>query len=83
MRWFSQSPDYEASVPVTEKSNPLTWDLDRASANDIVRMLEACDSQIFHHRERGGGYQVDKHTCRVATCLFFFLRNYFLFIPSS
>lgn len=62
MRWFSQSPDYEASLPVTEKSNPLTWDLDRASANDIVRMLEACDSQIFHHRERGGGYQVDKHT---------------------
>lgn len=52
-----ESPDYEASLPVTEKSNPLTRDLDRASANGIVGMLEACDSQIFHHRGSEGGYQ--------------------------
>ncbi|XP_075868506.1 glucokinase regulatory protein isoform X1 [Nelusetta ayraudi] len=52
-----ESPEYEASLPVTEKSNPLTRDLDQASANDIVRMLEACDGQIFHDGESGGAYQ--------------------------
>ncbi|KAM6958326.1 glucokinase regulatory protein [Tautogolabrus adspersus] len=40
-------PDYEHSLPVSEKSNPLTRDIDRASANNIVRMLQACDAQIF------------------------------------
>ncbi|XP_020507377.2 glucokinase regulatory protein isoform X1 [Labrus bergylta] len=39
--------DYEPSLPVSEKSNPLTRDIDRASANNIVRMLQACDTQIF------------------------------------
>ncbi|KAA8579562.1 hypothetical protein FQN60_006655, partial [Etheostoma spectabile] len=29
------SPDYEPSLPVSEKSNPLTRDIDRASANGI------------------------------------------------
>ncbi|GAA6217906.1 glucokinase regulatory protein isoform X2 [Lates japonicus] len=42
-----ESPDYEPTLPVTEKSNPLTRDIDRASANCIVRMLQACDAQMF------------------------------------
>ncbi|TNN48386.1 Glucokinase regulatory protein [Liparis tanakae] len=51
-----ESPDYEPSLPVSEKSNPLTRDLDRASANRIVRMLQACDAQMFQE-ETGGTYQ--------------------------
>uniref|UniRef100_A0A3P8SXN3 SIS domain-containing protein n=1 Tax=Amphiprion percula TaxID=161767 RepID=A0A3P8SXN3_AMPPE len=42
-----ESPDYEPSLPVSEKSNPLTRDIDRASANSIVKMLQACDTQMF------------------------------------
>ncbi|XP_070813984.1 glucokinase regulatory protein [Chaetodon trifascialis] len=51
-----ESPDYEPSLPVSEKSNPLTRDIDRASANCIVRMLQACDSQMFQE-ETGTTYQ--------------------------
>lgn len=54
---ISQSPDYEPSLPVSEKSNPLTRDIDRASANCIVRMLQACDAQMFQE-ETGDTYQV-------------------------
>lgn len=32
---------------ITESSNPLTEDLDRASPLGVVRLLRACDSQIF------------------------------------
>ncbi|XP_078205754.1 glucokinase regulatory protein isoform X2 [Callithrix jacchus] len=38
---------YEAAVPITEKSNPLTWDLDKADAEKIVRLLGQCDAEIF------------------------------------
>ncbi|KAM9334271.1 glucokinase regulatory protein [Symphorus nematophorus] len=51
-----ESPDYEPSLPVSEKSNPLTRDIDRASANCIVRMLQACDAQMFQE-ETGATYQ--------------------------
>uniref|UniRef100_A0A3B3D1E1 SIS domain-containing protein n=1 Tax=Oryzias melastigma TaxID=30732 RepID=A0A3B3D1E1_ORYME len=59
MNFFSlcfQSSDYEPSLPVTEKSNPLTRDIDRASPSGIVGMLEACDAQMFQ-RETGTNYQ--------------------------
>uniref|UniRef100_UPI003AB0A12B glucokinase regulatory protein n=1 Tax=Centroberyx gerrardi TaxID=166262 RepID=UPI003AB0A12B len=52
-----QSPDYEPGLPVSEKSNPLTRDIDRASANRIVRLLEACDAQMFQEEETGSTYQ--------------------------
>ncbi|XP_030265259.1 glucokinase regulatory protein isoform X2 [Sparus aurata] len=42
-----ESPDYEPSLPISEKSNPLTRDIDRASATCIVRMLQASDAQMF------------------------------------
>nr|XP_046238536.1 glucokinase regulatory protein [Scatophagus argus] len=51
-----ESPDYEPSLPVSEKSNPLTRDIDRASASRIVRMLQACDAQMFQE-ETGEIYQ--------------------------
>uniref|UniRef100_A0A3B5MIF4 SIS domain-containing protein n=1 Tax=Xiphophorus couchianus TaxID=32473 RepID=A0A3B5MIF4_9TELE len=45
-----QSTDYEPTLPVTEKSNPLTRDIDRASASSIVKMLQACDAQMFQEK---------------------------------
>ncbi|XP_047432340.1 glucokinase regulatory protein isoform X2 [Mugil cephalus] len=51
-----ESPDYEPSLPVSEKSNPSTKDIDRASAGGIVKMLQACDSQMFQE-EAGETYQ--------------------------
>ncbi|KAM6180355.1 glucokinase regulatory protein [Erethizon dorsatum] len=38
---------YEAAVPITEKSNPLTRDLDKANAEKIVQLLGQCDAEIF------------------------------------
>ncbi|XP_046297468.1 glucokinase regulatory protein isoform X2 [Marmota monax] len=38
---------YEAAVPITEKSNPLTRDLDKADAEKVVRLLGQCDAEIF------------------------------------
>ncbi|XP_029941586.1 glucokinase regulatory protein [Salarias fasciatus] len=51
-----ESPDFEPSLPVSEKSNPLTRDLDRASPGRIVQMLQACDAQMFQE-DSGGIYQ--------------------------
>ncbi|KAM9766912.1 glucokinase regulatory protein [Menidia menidia] len=42
-----ESSDYEPGLPVTEKSNPRTRDLDRAPAGDVLRMLQACDAEMF------------------------------------
>ncbi|XP_061666520.1 glucokinase regulatory protein isoform X2 [Syngnathoides biaculeatus] len=42
-----ESPDYEPSLPVSEKSNPLTRDIDQASPGRIVRMLQSCDAEMF------------------------------------
>ncbi|XP_044516924.1 glucokinase regulatory protein [Gracilinanus agilis] len=39
--------EYEASLPITEKSNPLTKDLDKANAEQIVQLLGQCDAEIF------------------------------------
>ncbi|XP_061840956.1 glucokinase regulatory protein isoform X1 [Nerophis lumbriciformis] len=50
-------PDYEPSLPVSEKSNPLTRDIDRAPADGIVRMLQSCDAEMFRG-ETGSTYQM-------------------------
>uniref|UniRef100_A0A3Q3B127 Glucokinase regulator n=1 Tax=Kryptolebias marmoratus TaxID=37003 RepID=A0A3Q3B127_KRYMA len=55
--FVSQSADYEPFLPVSEKSNPLTRDMDRASPDSIVRMLQACDTQMFR-KETGATHQV-------------------------
>lgn len=52
-----ESLDYEPSLPVSEKSNPLSRDMDRASANQIVRLLQACDAEMFRKQDAGGHYQ--------------------------
>ncbi|KAJ3584124.1 hypothetical protein NHX12_014620 [Muraenolepis orangiensis] len=49
-------PDYESELPVSEKSNPLTRDIDRASANHVVRLLEASDAEMFQG-ETGSPYK--------------------------
>ncbi|XP_019723960.1 glucokinase regulatory protein isoform X2 [Hippocampus comes] len=50
-----ESSDYEPSLPVSEKSNPLTWDIDQASPSRIVRMLQNCDAEMFRE-ETGSTY---------------------------
>ncbi|XP_076156274.1 glucokinase regulatory protein [Alosa pseudoharengus] len=42
-----QSPGYESPLPVTEKSNPLSLDIDRAGPQQIVRVLQECDAEVF------------------------------------
>uniref|UniRef100_A0A8C8YK28 Glucokinase regulator n=1 Tax=Prolemur simus TaxID=1328070 RepID=A0A8C8YK28_PROSS len=44
---------YEAAVPITEKSNPLTQDLDKADAEQIVHLLGQCDAEIFQEEVQG------------------------------
>ncbi|XP_053239974.1 glucokinase regulatory protein isoform X3 [Podarcis raffonei] len=38
---------YEAALPITEKSNPITRELDKADAAQIVQLLRDCDAEIF------------------------------------
>ncbi|XP_018581019.2 glucokinase regulatory protein [Scleropages formosus] len=40
--------EHEPYLPVTERSNPLTRDIDRADSEHIVHLLKACDAEIFH-----------------------------------
>uniref|UniRef100_A0A665U4T3 SIS domain-containing protein n=1 Tax=Echeneis naucrates TaxID=173247 RepID=A0A665U4T3_ECHNA len=56
-----ESPDHEPTLPVSEKSNPLTHNIDQASAACIVRMLQACDAQMFQ-AETGETYQGGAHS---------------------
>ncbi|XP_031436641.1 glucokinase regulatory protein [Clupea harengus] len=42
-----ESPGYESPLPVTEKSNPLSRDIDRAGPQQIVRVLQECDAEVF------------------------------------
>lgn len=37
----------EDTIPITERPNELTFDIDVATANDITKTLGQCDSQIF------------------------------------
>ncbi|XP_026308873.1 glucokinase regulatory protein-like [Piliocolobus tephrosceles] len=52
---------YEAALPVTEKSNPLTQDLDKADAEEIVRLLGQCDAEIF--QEEGQALPTYQRLC--------------------
>ncbi|KAG5265831.1 hypothetical protein AALO_G00246860 [Alosa alosa] len=40
-------PGYESPLPVTEKSNPLSLDIDRAGPQQIVHVLQECDAEVF------------------------------------
>ncbi|XP_047013705.1 glucokinase regulatory protein isoform X2 [Ictalurus punctatus] len=48
-----QQPSYEPYLPVTEKSNPITRDIDRANPEEIVQMLQKCDAEIFERTSHG------------------------------
>ncbi|KAM4537642.1 glucokinase regulatory protein isoform 1-T1 [Fundulus diaphanus] len=51
-----ESADYEPNLPVSEMSNPLTRDIDRAPVRSIVKMLQACDAQMFRDKS-GAAYE--------------------------
>ncbi|NXR10947.1 GCKR protein, partial [Semnornis frantzii] len=42
---------YEAALPISEKSNPITRELDRADPMQIVQLLKECDAEIFQEEE--------------------------------
>ncbi|XP_062863543.1 glucokinase regulatory protein isoform X2 [Trichomycterus rosablanca] len=42
-----EQPGYEPFLPVTEKSNSLTRNIDRANPKEIVQMLQKCDAEMF------------------------------------
>ncbi|TSO25137.1 Glucokinase regulatory protein [Bagarius yarrelli] len=48
-----QQSSYEPYLPVTEKSNPITRDIDRANPKEIVQMLQQCDAEIFEKTSHG------------------------------
>ncbi|KAK3563713.1 hypothetical protein QTP86_034442 [Hemibagrus guttatus] len=48
-----QQSSYEPYLPVTEKSNPITRDIDRANPKEIVEMLQKCDAEIFERTSYG------------------------------
>nr|XP_056708409.1 glucokinase regulatory protein [Euleptes europaea] len=42
---------YEAALPITEKSNPITRDIDKADPAQIVQLLKDCDAEIFQEED--------------------------------
>ncbi|NXX49302.1 GCKR protein, partial [Tricholaema leucomelas] len=42
---------YEAALPISEKSNSITRELDRADPMQIVQLLKECDAEIFQEEE--------------------------------
>lgn len=42
---------YEATLPISEKSNPITRELDKADPAQIVQLLKECDAEIFQEEE--------------------------------
>ncbi|KAM9466400.1 LOW QUALITY PROTEIN: glucokinase regulatory protein [Clarias gariepinus] len=56
-RWWWAHSNYEPNLPVTEKSNPITRDID-ANSKEIVQMLQKCDTEIFERTYGNPMYQV-------------------------
>lgn len=46
-----QLAGYEAALPVSEKSNPITQELDWANPMQVVQLLKECDAKIFQEEE--------------------------------
>ncbi|XP_060107758.1 glucokinase regulatory protein isoform X2 [Heteronotia binoei] len=42
---------YEAALPITEKSNPITREIDKADPTQIVQLLKDCDAEIFQEED--------------------------------
>ncbi|XP_067312161.1 glucokinase regulatory protein isoform X5 [Pseudorasbora parva] len=41
---------YELSLPVTEKCNPISRDIDRAHSKQMVQILKRCDAEMFEKK---------------------------------
>ncbi|XP_066564155.1 glucokinase regulatory protein isoform X2 [Amia ocellicauda] len=54
-----QLAGYEASLSLTEKSNPITREIDTADPLQIVHLLQMCDAEIFQEERREGKTIVD------------------------
>ncbi|KAM6270347.1 glucokinase regulatory protein [Spheniscus humboldti] len=48
-RW--ELAGYEAALPISEKSNPITWELDQADPMQIIQLLKECDAEFFQEEE--------------------------------
>ncbi|XP_078398114.1 glucokinase regulatory protein [Cetorhinus maximus] len=42
---------YEATLPITEKSNPITHNIDKSDSVQIVQLLKECDAEIFRKED--------------------------------
>ncbi|XP_067841374.1 glucokinase regulatory protein [Heptranchias perlo] len=42
---------YEATLPITEKSNPITQGIDKSDSIQIVQLLKECDAEIFRKED--------------------------------
>ncbi|XP_068135923.1 glucokinase regulatory protein [Hyperolius riggenbachi] len=42
---------YEESLPISEKSNPITRELDKADPTQLVQLLRDCDAEIFQEED--------------------------------
>lgn len=51
--WFFslQLTEYEDTLPITERSNPITQDIDLSDSVQIVQLLKKCDEEIFQKEE--------------------------------
>jgi len=47
---LTQQSCYELSLPVTEKSNLISRDIDRAHSKQMVQILKRCDAEIFEKK---------------------------------
>ncbi|XP_078256267.1 glucokinase regulatory protein isoform X2 [Rhinoraja longicauda] len=47
----NQLAEYEATLPITERSNPITHDIDLSDSVQIVQLLKKCDEEIFQKEE--------------------------------
>uniref|UniRef100_A0A452IC36 SIS domain-containing protein n=1 Tax=Gopherus agassizii TaxID=38772 RepID=A0A452IC36_9SAUR len=48
---LSRLAGYEATLPISEKSNPITRELDKADPVQIVQLLKECDAEIFQEED--------------------------------
>uniref|UniRef100_A0A8C5MBX2 Glucokinase regulatory protein n=1 Tax=Leptobrachium leishanense TaxID=445787 RepID=A0A8C5MBX2_9ANUR len=44
-------PGYEETLPISEKSNPITRELDKADPVQLVQLLRDCDAEIFQEED--------------------------------
>ncbi|KAK2879155.1 hypothetical protein Q8A67_019946 [Cirrhinus molitorella] len=48
---------YELSLPVTEKCNAISRDIDRANGKQMVQILRRCDAEIFEKKINDDSFQ--------------------------